>query len=492
MHPALNFDVTMGFYFFPRGGSAQVARYLCRALVRTPWKPTLFTGSVGTSDETSYASRFFTGIECRSLDYSAAMADWRDGRDAMAGPVPMPASYEDKQGVPDRMILDLDEAAFDRQATSWARFFASSTVGPPDVVHLHHLTPMHEAVKVVWPNVPVVTHLHGTELKMLSSLRDGSIAARPGRFGAEWAERMRGWAEGSDRVVVVAAHDKELVQDLLPVDPVRIATIASGVDTEVFAPRRTSPAKRLKLWKRWLVDQPKGWRPGQPAGSIRYDKAELAAFTDADGRPVPVVLFAGRFMRFKRLQLLIEAHHLMRTTTSCRAVLVIAGGFLCEWEGEHPYDTVRRLGAEAVFFAGWRDHAELAEILSCCDVFAAPAVDEPFGLVYLEAMACGVPPIATATGGPLSFINVDPERPTGWLVPPDDVRATAVALAEATSDDETRSQRGVAASEFVRDHFSWAASARAFATVYDEVVADPTPASRRKPRSGSKPVIGVA
>ena len=108
--------------------------------------------------------------------------------------------------------------------------------------------------------------------------------------------------------------------------------------------------------------------------------------------------------------------------TGRRSVLVIAGGFPGEWEGEHPYDTVRRVGAEDVFFVGWRDHNELAEILRCSDVFAAPSVDEPFGLVYLEAMAAGLPPIATNTGGPASFINVDPGQPTGWLVPPDDVR----------------------------------------------------------------------
>jgi glycosyltransferase involved in cell wall biosynthesis len=488
----LKLDLTMGFYFFPRGGSSQVARYLCRALVDTQWHPTLFAGSIGTPDESSNAGRFFAGIDCRSLDYSAAVAAWRDGGDAMAGPVPMAASFEEKPGVPDRMMLDLDNAAFDRQVTSWARFFAGCSEGPPDLVHLHHLTPMHEAARAVWPNVPVVTHLHGTELMMLSSLRDGSLETRPGRFGAEWTERMRRWAEESDRVVVVSKHDAQLVQDLLPVDSMRVVTIAGGVDTDVFAPRPTPPAGRLTLWKRWLVDQPKGWRPGQSAGSIRYDNSDLSAFIDEDGRPVPVVLFAGRFMRFKRLRLLIEAHHLLRSTTTCRPVLVIAGGFPCEWEDEHPYDTVRRLGAEGVFLAGWRDHTELAEILSCSDVFAAPAVDEPFGLVYLEAMASGIPPIATATGGPLSFINVDPRRPTGWLVPPDDVRATAAALAEATSDRAMRVARGIAAHEFVGDHYSWASSARAFATTYEEAIADPTPARRRKPNCGLSPTIGVA
>ena len=465
----------MGFYFFPRGGSAQVVRYLCRALLGPRWTPTLFAGSVGTVEETSNASRFFAGVDCEVLDYSPALADSRAGRDPMAAHVPMHASYEDKPGVPDRIFLELDDAAYSRQVDSWTRFFASRAVRPK-VVHLHHLTPMHDAVRNVWQDVPVITHLHGTELKMMASVQDGTIAKA--RYGDQWIGRMRGWAVDSNRVVVVGALDEQLAQLLLPVGQARLARIASGVDTDVFSPRARPAARRMALWKRWLVDEPRGWRPGRPAGSIRYDLADLSAFTDIDGQPVPVVLFAGRFMRFKRLQLLIEAHHIMRSTRDCRSVLVVTGGFPCEWEGEHPYDTVQRLGAEGVFFVGWRDHDELSEILNCSDVFAAPSVDEPFGLVYLEAMATGIPPIATSTGGPLSFVNVDADHPTGWLVPPDDVAALAEALVEAVSDRAMRVERGRCSVQFVRKHYSWASSARSFGQLYDEVIEEPTRSKR--------------
>ena len=107
-------------------------------------------------------------------------------------------------------------------------------MGTPDVVHLHHLTPVHAAIRNVWPGVPVITHLHGTELKMMASVRDGTIAAGP--HSDQWIERMRGWAADSDRVAVVGALDEQLARELLPVDPVRMATIAGGVDTAVFSP----------------------------------------------------------------------------------------------------------------------------------------------------------------------------------------------------------------------------------------------------------------
>ena len=497
MLPHVNPTIVMGFYYFPRGGSAQVVRYLSRALVGTRWRPTLFAGSLGGPAENSNAHRFFGDIECHSLDFSAAQSQWRAGGDPMAVPVPMPASYEDKTGVPDRIFFDLDDAAYDRQVDSWTTFFAAHSEDAPTAVHLHHLTPMHEAVNALWPDVPVITHLHGTELKMLASVHDGATGDSVRPWTGEWVERLQRWAGDSSRVVVVADHDATLAQQLLPVDPCRVTTIKSGVDTEVFAPRARSHEQRLALWQRCLVDEPRGWSAGCPEGSIRYVAEDLRAFTDSDGRPVPVVVFAGRFMQFKRVQLLIEAHHLMRSTTTCRSVLIVAGGFPGEWEGEHPYDTVRRLGAIDVFFVGWLDHHVLAEILNCSDVFAAPSVDEPFGLVYLEAMASGVPPIGTSTGGPLSFINVDPQNPTGWLVPPDDVAATSRALAEAVSDADARSQRGTRAARFIREQYSWASTADAFVALYDEVSVESKrsmssqPAVPSSPRP-DRPTIGVA
>ncbi len=485
--PPANPNVVMGLYFFPRGGSAHVARHLCHALGERRIAPILFAGSIGTLAETANAHRFFRGIRCESLDYSPALSDWSRGDDPMAAAVPMHASFEDKPGVPDRIFFELDDAAFDRQVASWTRLFGSCGNVCPSVVHLHHLTPMHEAVRILWPNVPVITHLHGTELKMLASVHE---EPPPGSMNwtRAWVERMRRWAVDSDRLVVVSAHDDELVQQVLSVEPARVSTIANGVDTDVFSHRVRSLAERLECWRRFLVDDPQGWRPGCREGSIRYHVDDLAAFVDHDGQRVPVVVFAGRFLRFKRLRLLIEAHHAMRSVTERRSVLVVVGGFPGEWEGEHPYDTVQRLGAHDVFFVGWRDHCDLADILNCSDVFAAPAVDEPFGLVYLEAMAAGLPPIATSTGGPLSFINIDPGRPTGWLVPPEDVAATARAVTEAITDRASRVERGRRAATYVRENYSWAFAAEAFAGLYAEVIDGP---SGRLGQAG-QPTRGVA
>lgn len=246
----------MGFYFYPRGGSAQVARYLSRSLAGGRWAPTLFAGSLGGAAQACNARHFFGGVRCEPLDYTPAADAWSAGCDPMAMAVPMHAPYESKAGVPDRVFGDLDDRAYDLQVASWVGFLSERAVGVPSVVHLHHLTPMHAAVRRVWPRVPLITHLHGTELKMLAAIRDDPLDLECGRYGVAWATRMQSWAGRSDRVVVVSATDHALALDLLPLDPGRAVTIASGVDTDVFEPKVRAWSERLALWRRWLVDDP--------------------------------------------------------------------------------------------------------------------------------------------------------------------------------------------------------------------------------------------
>ena len=354
--------LAMGFYFSPRGGSSQVARALCRALDGRSWSPTLYTGSLGAADDPSNADRFFSGVRCASLDYSQAMCEWRDGVDPMRSRVPMHASFEDKPDVPDRIFFGLDRGAYQRQVDSWVALFRRR-VSPPSVVHLHHLTPMHEAAHLVWPDAHLVTHLHGTELKMLMSARLGDAGDHPVGRVEEWVERIQGWAARSERLVVISPHDARMAAALLPVQPERVSIIPNGVDTTRFAPSRRTPSERMATWRRLLVTDPRGWCPGRGPGSIRYCERDLAAFVGPGGEPVPVVVFSGRFLGFKRLSLLIEAHHAVQDATTSRSVLVIVGGFPGEWEGEHPHDTVQRLGVERVFFVGWRSHDDLADAL---------------------------------------------------------------------------------------------------------------------------------
>jgi D-inositol-3-phosphate glycosyltransferase len=252
---------------------------------------------------------------------------------------------------------------------------------------------------------------------------------------------------------------------LLPIEGIDVEQVPNGVDVELFRPVERDRAERRALWHRWLVDDAQGWSEhDQEPGALRYEDAALDVLVDE-----PVLLYVGRFLGFKRVPLLVRAYDRARREHGIRAPLVVWGGAPGEWEGEHPHTVAEQLGVEGVYFVGWRGHDELPLGLTCADVFVAPSTDEPFGQVYLEAMACGVPVIGTLSGGPPSFVNVHPDEPDGWLVTPDDEGQLADAIAEAVADDERRRRRGGHALAHVRADYSWQGLAGRFAGAYEAV-----------------------
>ena len=292
-------------------------------------------------------------------------------------------------------------------------------------------------------------HLHGTELLMLEA-----IEADPARWahGPAWAERMRGWAARCERLIVLSDSQVARAEHLLGIDPARCVRVANGFDPETFRPRHVDHRAH---WRRALVDEPRGWAPGEEAGSVRYAEADLAAFGDDRGE-TPVLLYVGRYTEVKRLSLLIEAYAEAAPRFDRRAPLVLVGGFPGEWEGEHPLEAIRRTGARDVFLAGWHDHAELPDFLAASDIVVLPSVREQFGQVLVEGGACGLPAIAVDAHGPAEIVS---DGETGRLVPPDDREALAAALVEAVNDPDERRRRGGLAAEDARAKYSWPALA---------------------------------
>jgi phosphatidylinositol alpha 1,6-mannosyltransferase len=104
-------------------------------------------------------------------------------------------------------------------------------------------------------------------------------------------------------------------------------------------------------------------------------------------------------------------------------------------------------------------------------VFVSPSVGEAFGQVFLEAMACGLPVIAAASGGPLSFVNAVVGEPNGWLVPPDDEAALSEALVAAL-DPAQRATRAANALAQVQASYSWSAAADQVVEVYEQITSE--------------------
>jgi glycosyltransferase involved in cell wall biosynthesis len=445
--------VLIGLQFFPRGGSAHVARNLARNLPAVGWEPTLVSGSLSVPGRPGDAREFYSGLDVRPFDMTEALGS----PDPMRAERPLHPSYEDRPGAPDRVFAALDDETFEDHARAWARALDAAGAAEMDVLHLNHLTPLNAAAARVAPDVPVVGHLHGTELLMLEA-----IEADPARwpYARAWAGRLRDWAAVCRALILLSPSQIARVEQLLGLPGDRCTPIANGFDPDTFRPRHVD---HVAHWRRALVEEPRGWAPGEEAGSVRYGEADLEAF---DG--TPVLLYVGRYTEVKRLPLLIEAYAAACERFERRAPLVLVGGFPGEWEGEHPLEAIRRTGARDVFLAGWHEHHELPDFLAAADVVVLASVREQFGQVLVEGGACGLPSIAVDAFGPAEIVR---DGDTGWLVPPDDRDALAAALADAVNHGDERRRRGERAAADAHERYAWPALAEHVADIYDGVAA---------------------
>jgi glycosyltransferase involved in cell wall biosynthesis len=443
--------IVSGLFFFPRGGSAQVTRALGRALPRAGWEVTLAAGSLGRPGEQTHGPTFFAGIDLVGVDYSPD----RDGG------VPFQPSYEDRPGAPDRVFANVGDEEYERLVDVWVDALDRAGAARARLLHLHHLTPANEAARRAFPALPVVGQLHGTELAMLRILEAGAPAGW--RFAEFWQERMHGWARACARLIVPPGAAADVAR-LLGVPGRAIVELPSGVELDLFQRRPVDRGGRLAHWRRWLVDEPLGWDETGLPGSVAYTYSELWPLREAEA----ILLYVGRYTAVKRLPLLIWAHAQALERLRRPLPLVLVGGSPGEWEGEHPLTTARAAGDEQVFLAGWRPHQQLPEALNAADLLVLPSVAEAFGLVLVEAMACGLPVLAADAHGPAEIVAPG----TGWLVPADEQPALTEALLSAASQPQERARRGERAYERARSGYGWPVIAARIAHLYDEVSGD--------------------
>ncbi len=473
--------VVSAILFSPRGGSSHATRALTAGLQAEGWAASLIAGSRRDAGPEQDADAFYAGLAgLTTVDFTDALAA-ADPMNPGPGIAPMHPSFEDRRGAPDRVFAALDDAAFERQVRTWADALRAHEAAGADVLHLHHLTPIDAAAARAAPQTPVVTHLHGTELLMLEAIDDG----RDWPHAAAWAARLRTWAQRSSRLVVATPGGRPRAERLLGVPAERIAVVPNGVDAERFSPR---PADRTATWRRVLTDRPLGWTPGAGPGSWRATPQAVEALRDDT-----VFLYVGRFTAVKRVPLLIEAFTAARRRLGGGISLVVVGGHPGEWEGEHPADAIARLDAEGVVLAGWHAQHELPALLRASDVVVLPSVNESFGQVIVEGMACGLPAIAVNRGGPAEIVR---DGETGRLVAPDDAAALELAIVEAASDPVERARRGAGARRDVLASYTWDAATHQLEAVLAEAAGgrgappppDPgSPATRARRRRPGAP-----
>jgi glycosyltransferase involved in cell wall biosynthesis len=190
-----------------------------------------------------------------------------------------------------------------------------------------------------------------------------------------------------------------------------------------------------------------GFTTHVPEGS---DKAP-GPVAPADGFDA-VVAFVGKFADWKRLDALLRAASIYERQEKKILTLVMGSG---PHEAQvQMHDLAAELGLRRTYFLGPRPQDELAVLFNCADVGCFPSYREPFGLVFIECMACGTPVIGADSGGPRDFVT--PE--VGVLVPEtDDRQALAESLAGAVSTavaENWKTRKGPVAQVYAKENFS--------------------------------------
>src|SRR5687767_12870279 len=124
--------VVSALMFFPRGGSAHVARALAFGLPTHGWEVTLLSGSRADLGGRGDARRFYAGLMPHVVDFTPALRS----PDPMAAPVPMHPSFEQRENAPDRVMASLDDEAFERQVAAWELALRDAGAPSADVLHL--------------------------------------------------------------------------------------------------------------------------------------------------------------------------------------------------------------------------------------------------------------------------------------------------------------------------------------------------------------------
>jgi len=193
------------------------------------------------------------------------------------------------------------------------------------------------------------------------------------------------------KVICISADNEQLVREIFPQHASKIVRMRNGYNPDIFYPQA-------------------------------LDRAQVLGSYGLDYAGEDLVLFAGKMTRFKGIDILMEAAATYEKELP-NAMTVLAG------DGEERANLeaqAAELGLQRVHFIGNIAQDELARLYCVADIDLVPSRREPFGLVAVEAMACGTPVVATNQGGLPDFVNDS----VGALVAPEDAADLARGIVD--------------------------------------------------------------
>ena len=275
----------------------------------------------------------------------------------------------------------------------------------PDIVHGQHVWILPSLA--VRKGIPLVLTAHGTDL-----------------MGFDKWPHLREYAQRAMdecfAVISISKDNCELIRERFPEDSDKIVMMRNGYDPKIFYPEDVDKAG---LFERHGITK-----------------------EEYEGRKI--ISFAGKLAHFKGVDVLLEAAKIYEDKKPQTITLIVGDGD----ERDVLHKQAKDLNLKTVHFFGNVDQRELRHVYNSADVNLVPSRREPFGLVAIEAMACGTPVIATNQGGLPDFVNDS----VGGLVEPEDAKDLADKILEVlkrTDEDDVCKWRKQIA-DYARNHYA--------------------------------------
>jgi len=328
------------------------------------------------------------------------------------------------------------------------REFARSHDQHYDLIHSHYWLSgvAARSLRAAW-GVPFIQMFH-----TLGHMKNRVATSPDDREGELRIREETALLREADRIIAATPAELAQLQWLYRADVSRVTVVPPGVDLNLFYPRPAAEAKRR----------------------LGLDPA------------LQLLLFVGRIEPLKGIETLFQAVARLRDLGVCECsqmCVAVIGGDPSRPAASQNAEMARlkqvraELGlSELVTFLGAQDQDALPDYYAAAEAVIMPSHYESFGMVALEAMACGTPVIASEVGG-LAYLVRDGE--TGFHVPDSDPQALSERICEIITDQLLRRELGEQAARHARD-YSWPIIADKILSVYQSVLegwhTEPVPA----------------
>lgn len=286
----------------------------------------------------------------------------------------------------------------------------------PDIIHAQHLWITPYAASLT--DVPYIVTAHGTDLK--GFVKDD----RYHKYALEGARKAK-------KIITISEQVDAEVSQLYDVTDEQKQLVMNGYDENLF---KVKPLDRFNVLNDFNL----------------FDKPDY------------IVSFAGKLTHFKGVDVLLKAARIYEDAIDGQVLTLIAGnGELYEELSQMK----QMLHLDNVRFLGHVNQKQLVDLYNIADVSTVPSRTEPFGLVAIEALACGTPVVGTNQGGLPDFLT--PE--VGSLVPVDDDLALADAIVGEIKH-LNRDSRAAEAAKYAVENFSWKRSIGVVEAIYKAIL----------------------